>query len=68
MPITLDNSRAFTDFRSSRRINQDLIDKCQGQPVGICLSQNTYKELPKDGDKLLITTISTYDVPYYTRR
>jgi hypothetical protein len=74
MPVFLDNSRAFTDYRSSRRINQDLKDQCQGQAVGVCLNNTSYAEIPVSGDDLLTSTLgmkalpgSPYDMPRYVR-
>jgi hypothetical protein len=68
MPVSLDNSRAFTDYRSSRRVSQDLINQCQDQAVGVCLTYKSYTKLPNpSADALLINEISTYE-PEYMRR
>jgi hypothetical protein len=66
MPIYLDNSRSFTDNRSSRIMNQQLLNTIGNQPIGVALWNKDYKELPKT-DNLILSTItspstSTYDV------
>jgi hypothetical protein len=64
MPIYLDNSRSFTDNRSSRRINQDLLNTIGNQPIGVALWNKDYKELPKQ-DNLLLSTIGLAETSKY---
>ena len=56
MPVSLDASRSFTDYRSSRIINQNLINKIGDQPIGVALWNNDYTELGSP-DNLLLSTI-----------
>jgi hypothetical protein len=63
MPVSLDASRSFTDYRSSRIINQELKDKLGGQPIGVALWNTDFTAPSENKDNTLLKSITS---PYST--